>query len=422
LKHWAVTPDAHQAGLAQLVERQFCKLDVAGSIPATGTIFCRRVLPHPPIRTIRHLPQERALPRVQIHEILGWAAACARPLDESTSIILASSSKIKPWRRAAGLYQIVRKAVVGEIMAYETSDRQPILKSRSDRNQWIETLRIIAAFGIVWFHAAAPGYSIAYAGLVVFLVLSSYFETLRTSTAINAGSLLIRLGVPWLFWMAVFGAVRLGRHLPLVPTELGFVSGLLYGTKAHLWFMPYLLASTLTLRVLRRTRIWSVLPVVAFVLSLIALATVSVWRPGSLSAGPPWAQYAQALTPTLFGIILIRSQGMARWMTVVVLAAMLGIAFLPFSGVGIPYFIGCGAVMAALIAQAWTPLRTTIPSRISTLLLGVYLIHPAILILTRPLTMRFALAGVTLTFLLSLGIVWAMRRFGGRFGRSVTGN
>jgi hypothetical protein len=29
---------ARQAGLAQLVERQFCKLDVAGSIPAAGTI------------------------------------------------------------------------------------------------------------------------------------------------------------------------------------------------------------------------------------------------------------------------------------------------------------------------------------------------------------------------------------------------
>ena len=27
------------ADLAQLVERQFCKLDVAGSIPAAGTIF-----------------------------------------------------------------------------------------------------------------------------------------------------------------------------------------------------------------------------------------------------------------------------------------------------------------------------------------------------------------------------------------------
>ena len=26
-----------RAGLAQLVERQFCKLDVAGSIPAAGT-------------------------------------------------------------------------------------------------------------------------------------------------------------------------------------------------------------------------------------------------------------------------------------------------------------------------------------------------------------------------------------------------
>ncbi len=28
---------AQRAGLAQLVERQFCKLDVAGSIPAAGT-------------------------------------------------------------------------------------------------------------------------------------------------------------------------------------------------------------------------------------------------------------------------------------------------------------------------------------------------------------------------------------------------
>ncbi|WP_380781207.1 acyltransferase family protein [Sphingomonas sp. R86520] len=307
-------------------------------------------------------------------------------------------------------------------MANETSDSQRIQKSRSDRNQWIETLRVIAAFGIVWFHAAAPGYSIAYAGLVVFLVLSSYFETLRTTNSISAGALLFRLGVPWLFWMVVFGAFRIARHLPLFPTELGLVSGLLYGTKAHLWFMPYLLASTLALRVLRRTRIWSMLPVIAFGLSLVALATVSVWRPGSLSAGPPWAQYAQALTPTLFGIILIRGRGMARWMTAVIITAMLGIALLPFSGVGIPYFIGCGAVMAALIAQAWRPLRTTIPSRISTLLLGVYLIHPAILMVTRPLTTRFALAGVTVTFLLSLGIVWTMRRFGGRFGRFVTGS
>jgi hypothetical protein len=31
-------PYPGRAGLAQLVERQFCKLDVAGSIPAAGTI------------------------------------------------------------------------------------------------------------------------------------------------------------------------------------------------------------------------------------------------------------------------------------------------------------------------------------------------------------------------------------------------
>ena len=39
----AVTLSGMRAGLAQLVERQFCKLDVAGSIPATGTTFARGV-------------------------------------------------------------------------------------------------------------------------------------------------------------------------------------------------------------------------------------------------------------------------------------------------------------------------------------------------------------------------------------------
>ena len=45
------------AGLAQLVERQFCKLDVAGSIPATGTIlYCARQTPlnHPQSQILRH--------------------------------------------------------------------------------------------------------------------------------------------------------------------------------------------------------------------------------------------------------------------------------------------------------------------------------------------------------------------------------
>ena len=48
------------AGLAQLVERQFCKLDVAGSIPAAGT-----TLPHLYARLMRGRAFRMAILRVQ---------------------------------------------------------------------------------------------------------------------------------------------------------------------------------------------------------------------------------------------------------------------------------------------------------------------------------------------------------------------
>lgn len=46
------------------------------------------------------------------------------------------------------------------------------MKVRQD----IEILRVLSAFGIVWFHSGAPGRAFAYSGLVIFIILSVYLS------------------------------------------------------------------------------------------------------------------------------------------------------------------------------------------------------------------------------------------------------
>lgn len=81
----------------------------------------------------------------------------------------------------------------------------------------IDTLRIIAAVGIVWFHTeGAPYRQIGYAGLPIFLLIFFSLIT-RRSYAETATHFLRRryerLLKPWLFWSAVYGACRLPRPL-----------------------------------------------------------------------------------------------------------------------------------------------------------------------------------------------------------------
>lgn len=51
------------------------------------------------------------------------------------------------------------------------SERE-VQDSKVTRNQAIELLRIMSAFGIVAYHGGAPFRELAYAGLVIFLILA----------------------------------------------------------------------------------------------------------------------------------------------------------------------------------------------------------------------------------------------------------
>ena len=122
-------------------------------------------------------------------------------------------------------------------------------------------------------------------------------------TAIAVTALLLFL-VPWIFWSLAYGAFNLLRHRPLWPAELDPVSGLLYGTSAHLWFMPFMFAVLLLLgfakaRMAPAAMFWTSLAV-----ALALLLAAPVVRPWSLALGPPYAQWVHAAAPVFAGIVM----------------------------------------------------------------------------------------------------------------------
>jgi len=88
--------------------------------------------------------------------------------------------------------------------------------ARPPRNQAIESLRVVAAFGIVAFHAKVAGAQAFYAGLVVFLFLAPMFEAgpnwLRKR---GTGELARTLLLPYAFWYLFYLAANFFVGKPL---------------------------------------------------------------------------------------------------------------------------------------------------------------------------------------------------------------
>ena len=79
------------------------------------------------------------------------------------------------------------------------------------RNPWIECLRLIAICGVIAFHARVPILATwAYAGLVAFVILSPYVDARYNERRQRSMPALARsFLIPWLFWMVVYGALKL---------------------------------------------------------------------------------------------------------------------------------------------------------------------------------------------------------------------
>lgn len=249
--------------------------------------------------------------------------------------------------------------------------------------QDIELLRILAAFGIVWFHAGRDTFGIGYGGLVAFLILSVWLAMSGSSKPISIGAGIgkraVRFLVPWAFWMVVFGIRNhvIGRDL--IETDRGWINGILASTNIHLWYLPYMFAILVGLDLLVRKVSKTVLCWSGGTLAIVSLATAVLWRPWADTHGFPTVQYAHGFAAVCIGVFLAFASRLTKGEVGIVFATLVGLCvhatWKKVDGVGTTYLVGMLAVSVLAWKRIPFPRRLDL-SRISQCTFGIYLVHP----------------------------------------------
>lgn len=285
---------------------------------------------------------------------------------------------------------------------------------KPDRLLSIELLRIVAAFGIVWFHVGAPGADLGYGGLPAFLIVAVAFAAAPPRAGAPRQTVvarLRRLGVPWLFWCLVYGAAKAARALAAhTPWSETFQPPmLLYGTAIHLWYLPFAMVVT----VLVGLAVGRGLPVrtAGFRRAMLLAAGGAIVGASALDgriAAEPFAQWV-FVSPFVFLGLVFASIPIGQPTTGPRLLAVLGVVAVACAVAAwwcpgpclVPYSSGTAAC-----ALAWSFSRPVGPVvlRLAALSFGVYLAHPLVhSVLTRVLSETSTPVRAVLVFVVSAG-------------------
>lgn len=250
----------------------------------------------------------------------------------------------------------------------------------AQRRMDIELLRLLAALFIVSFHGGGllPR-DIAYSGLVVFLFLTAYYATVsqRKSVADMAFRLLVPYGLWFIIYIGVFAVV--GRTI--FQDHHSIVRFLLASPSIHLWFLPFLFLITVVIqfaavRAPARAMAW-----VVALLAILLVVTSPQWRKYDIES--PFAQWLHALAPVCVGVLaglLNKLNERLRWaLSLAVAASLAYVGIVVETQVVFAYalgIVGCGLLM---LPGSVIP-SSAILARLATTTLGIYLIHPAVLV------------------------------------------
>jgi len=294
--------------------------------------------------------------------------------------------------------------------------------------QDLEILRIAAAFGIVLLHSGHDTWEIGYGGLVVFLILSSYFATAHAKPGATFGQILSkrasRLLAPWAVWMVLYGARNhFFADRNILETDRGWINGVLAGTQIHLWYLPYMFVATVGLdlvvpRVSKKLFGWA-----AGLGAIAVLASATLWRPWAELHGYPTVQYCHAVAGVLIGILFgcrFQIKPSDFWSLLLAVFAAIGLTLARHvGGVAVPYLTGTVLCSAVLIRPLHLPPRLDVRS-VSECMFGVYLGH---IFFDRIYNITPGLPGLwqaPLTFVSSLAVIWLFRRTLPRVARWAT--
>ena len=284
---------------------------------------------------------------------------------------------------------------------------------KPSRNQAVELLRVVAAFGIIAFHANAPFHDVAYSGLVVFLALSPLMDAQYNWDRRRSPNQLAKTFLlPWAFWMVVYGAIKIALHKPVLVAG-NPVAGILYGTSAHLWFLPFMCIILIVSNLMKGhcRPVWIVW--LCSITAALLLFGVMFWRPISLTWPLPLPQWIHALPAVLIGLAIgLRHRvGQLALPALAVVAAALAFAvWMLIPGISIPYGLGFALVILAITipANKWPGWLYIQP--VSECMMGVYLVHIIFLYIFDKLTGSANYLTVLLAFIFSFLSVWCARR------------
>jgi len=276
----------------------------------------------------------------------------------------------------------------------------------------IELLRVVSAFGIVWFHAEAIGRVYSYGGLIVFLMLSTYFAGCRALS--DSNHLLYRakrLLLPWFFWFIVYGIINFFIGKSIVPIDNGIIAGVLSGPNIHLWFLPFIFVCLVTFDYVRMCFELENIGLASALLAIVILLSTPLWRFESIQLGYPYAQYAHALAGVLLGIFFSCYKSVSLNSLLLLSLLVAAIVSLYFdSGVGIPYLIGISVGCILLSHQSKMRYLKGVQI-ISPLMFGVYLLHPLILKSLIYFSPHLGLMLPVITFILSTIMIWLLNKY-----------
>jgi fucose 4-O-acetylase-like acetyltransferase len=246
----------------------------------------------------------------------------------------------------------------------------------------VEAFRTLAAAMIVWYHAGVGMQELAYGGLIVFLIISTYLaaQAGNRSIKLSLKAKFQRLMVPWFVWVVIYGTVNLMLGKPVAPESSSWLGKFLTGTAPHLWYMPFIFMALLLIDVLKNNVSARLIGVASGFAAATILFTVACWRDYSLTLGYPVAQYCHAAAGVALGLFFGYRTKIPKYLFLGLLALVLAGAVYAMSwrSVGATYLVGilCGGVLS----YEWLDGANFLGlEKLAPYTLGIYFIHILVL-------------------------------------------
>lgn len=276
----------------------------------------------------------------------------------------------------------------------------------------IELFRIISAFGVVWFHAGLDAWrSVAYGGLVYFVIIACYFAT-KSQHKQNIYSRVERLCVPYLIWFAFYAILHYTVNKPVIPDHYSILSFILSSPSIHLWFLPFIFFALSAIGSMSKDiRYKKITSVFSGSCAAIFILSSPYWRELKLSV--PLPQYFHAIPCVFIGVFLASCDTISRTIKAsiitILLTTMSLMSYIGEQGLGVTYLIGFIPCLLLLRDTSVLNKQNYIIS-IANTTFGIYLFHIFWLMLLR----HFGITGIILpisAFLLSLIFVWPVKMY-----------